>query len=269
MEKILVALNAGDINSQSVEFGCYLAELTHSAIAAVLLSDNTVSVNHPAPVSGLQPEFSFSERQDEFALNAGELYKQCAQKGIRCSIHANNDDPLSELINESRFADVIVIDAALTTSAFDGRPSRFVNRLLKDADCPVIIAPENFQPVSEIVFTYNDSRSAIYAIKQFTYLFPALTDMKATVLYINDSGKWNDAQKNKLQTWMQNHYSVIGYETLSGNVDDRMFEYLRSRRNIFLVMGGYGRSSLSRILDDSTTELMVRLLSCPVFIAHQ
>jgi nucleotide-binding universal stress UspA family protein len=132
----------------------------------------------------------------------------------------------------------------------------------------VIIAPENFEDLQEIVFTYDGSRSAAFAIKQFAYLFPQLSEKRAIILQINEAGEWDEQEKYRFGEWLQNRYSAIGFQALQGNTDDRLFDYLFKRKNSMVVMGAYGRNAISRFFKKSHADRIIKTTTIPVFISH-
>jgi hypothetical protein len=138
---------------------------------------------------------------------------------------------------------------------------------LKESECPVVIAPENFNGLDEIIFTYDGSKSSAFAIKQFAYLFPQLEDKRVILLQINDKGVWKEEDKHPLSAWLQNRYSAIGFQALKGN-PDVLFDYLLKRKNSMVVMGAYGRSSLSRFFRRSLADKLIKSMSLPIFISH-
>ena len=123
-------------------------------------------------------------------------YKEAAaNRGVNFILHRDRGIPAYELIEESRYADMIVLDGATSfNKQFEGTPTNFIKDVLKSTECPVVIAPENFEAIDEIIFTYDGSASSVFAIKQFTYLFPQLHDKKINVVHINDTGEMERRQ---------------------------------------------------------------------------
>src|SRR5687767_8074294 len=118
--------------------------------------------------------------------------------------------------------------------------------ILADAECPVIVSPLNFETIDEIIFTYDGSDSSVYAIKQFTNLFPELSSKKVVVTTMVKNNDNNTVdQKEKLDELLQGHYKNIVFETLTGNARDELFTYYLEERNKILVMGALGRKRLS------------------------
>jgi hypothetical protein len=177
--------------------------------------------------------------------------------------------PAREIITESRFADILVIDAATSfNKSYEGSPTEFVKDILKEAECPVIIAPESFDGIDEIIFTYNRTKSSVFAIKQFTYLFPGLKDKKVTIVQANEKGEWAGTEKYNFKEWLQDHYSSISFEILKGDADSELLGYLLIRRNVFVVMGAYGRTAVSQFFQHSRADILIKTVSQPIFISH-
>ena len=188
MEKILLAIDATNPNRNALEFACYLARLTKSKITGVFL-ENLVADEKPVlkQMQGLAyVDWEVDKKSDEYTSkmelierNISIFKEGCINREVHCGVHRDRGVPAEELIEESRFADVIVADAETSfNKRYEGIPTEFVKDILKKTECPVIIAPESFDVVDEIIFTYNGSSSSVFAIKQFTYLFPQLHDKR-------------------------------------------------------------------------------------------
>jgi hypothetical protein len=278
MENILIALDATNIDMPALDFACYLGRLTRSKITGVFL-ENLVADEKPAfkRMHGVtfvdwqvdETDPAFKEKKELIENNIALFTAACEKRGVQSSIHRDERMPASEIIAESRFADLLVVDAATSfKKVFEGSPTHFVKDILKDAECPVIIAPESFEGVDEIVFTYDGSASSIFAMKQFTYLFTELDDKKVTVFHVNENGEWNADEKRRISRWLQNHYSVIGFQTPEGDASYEMLAYLLRKKNVFIVMGAYGRTAFSRYFKHSHADILLKTITQPIFIAH-
>lgn len=278
MEKILLAIDAVNLNMPAIDFACFIARLTQSKLTGVFL-ENLVADEKPvlkktygSPTLDWELDESSSAFRDKRELiekNITSFRKACENRSVACQIHRDRGMPSNEIISESRYADLIIVDPSTSfTRKYQGAPSRFIKDVLKDAECPVLVAPETFEGIDEIIFTYDGSKSAAFAIKQFTYLFPQLDDKKTIILQVNKEGEWAGADKHNLREWLQNHYSAIGFDALKGNTEDKLFDYLLNRKNTLIVMGTYGRNSLSRFFKPSRADLLIQTISQPIFISH-
>jgi len=278
MEKILIAIDAVNANPHSLDFACYLGRLTNSKITGVFLENLiedeklVLQEDHGARYVSWEVDKgsqAFQNKMETIEKNLRLFKDACDKRGVRYSVHRDSGDPAREIIRESRYADLLITDAETSFNRkFDGVPTEFVKDVLKDAECPVIIAPESFEFIDEIVFTYNASKSSLFAIKQFCYLFPELDDKKITVLQIEDDDDSTEPEKEKFKEWISGHYSSIGFETLKGDPETELFAHLLRKQKVFIVMGAYGRSNLSQLFKHSRADLLIKTVTQAIFIAH-
>jgi hypothetical protein len=272
MEKILMAIDANQINLNALDFACYMAKLTNSKLIGVFLEDREAA---KAPVTetvseragGMLP--GTKEQVNQYDKNIHLFTVECRKKQTRCSIHFDEGLPVTGLIKETRFADLLIVDPEMSLRSKKERtPTVFIKDVLAKSECPVVIAPFNFSGIDEIVFAYDGSQSAVFAIKHFTYLFPELTDKKITILQVNEKDDRPIVERERIGELLQMHYSAIGFHRLNGNAGNELYGYLRAKKNVFVVMGAFGRSMLSDFFKHSTAELIVETINLPVFIAH-
>jgi len=118
------------------------------------------------------------------------------------------------------------------------------------------------------VFAYDGTKSSVFAMKQFTYLFPELHDRKVLVLEVCEEDEHVVTAKEKLSAWLQNYYSNITYLVLYGKPKDELFGFLLEKEKMFVVMGAFGRSMLSTLFSRSNAELLLKVVNLPFFISH-
>jgi hypothetical protein len=278
MKRILLAIDALNPDRNSLDFACFLGRLNKSKVTGVFL-ENLIADEKPllkVMQGSAYIDWAIDENSDEYKAKM-ELIKKnialfsegCINREVSYQLHRAGGEPATQLIEESRFADLLVVDAETSfNKRFEGPPTEFVKDVLKKAECPVIIAPERFEAIDEIVFTYTNSASSVFAIKQFTYLFPKLKDKRVRIIHVNKEGKWPVPEKNKLMEWLKNYYTDIHFEALEGEPESALFGSFLNSRNTFIVMGAYGRNSLSQFLKRSRADLLMNTITQPIFIAH-
>lgn len=279
MEKILIAIDAAGIERNAIEFACYLGRLTRSKITGVFL-ENMLATNDRAlqeagdhdgrkPLLGNRIE-NYKNRKELIERNIETFKEKCISEETVCHVHRNRGLPEKEMVKESRFADLLVIDPETSfTPSYRGAPTAFTRYVLKNAECPVVIAPKSFTGFDEIVFAYDRSPSSVFAMKQFTYLFPQLHNKKVTILQVSENGQWQDEDKYIFSEWLKDHYGDLHFEALKGDTDTALLDYLLRRKSIFLIMGAYGRNNLSLVFKHSRARLLIATVNLPIFIAHR
>lgn len=277
MKKIILPINAIQPDKNSLEFAAYLGRLTNSKITGIFLENLLQEGTSNLPVNEISYlDQGIKENSEEQISKAALIeknissYKEsCKNLGINFIFHRDRGFPVHSLITESRYADLMVVDAATSFhKLFEGTPTDFVKDILKKTECPVIVAPEDFRTIEEIIFTYDDTASSLFAIKQFTYLFPQLHNKKINVIHIDEAGEWNNPNLHKLKELLNNHYFDLHFEVLQGNIYNSLFEFVLKKYNALIVMGAYGRNALSRYFKPSHADLVIKNLTQPVFVAH-
>lgn len=263
MKKVLVAIDARQINVNMLDFACFIAKLTHSKLTGIFF-DNKQALAEPVN------QHTISAEAKRPLVNEGvRLFTEaCNNRGANCSVR-HEGIPDIDIVKESRFAELIIVDPEMS---FRGKkeeiPSGFIKELLTKSECPVILSPFSFYGIDEIVFAYDGSPASVFAIKQFIYLFPELTGKKITVLHVNEPGTDKVIEKDKIGELLQMHFSSIGFQLLHGKAGDELLGYLLGKKNMIVVMGAFGRSMLSDFFRHSTAELIIKTINLPVFIAH-
>lgn len=278
MNKILLAIDATSPDKNSLDFASYLARLSKSKLIGVFL-ENLVSEERPVfkRIEGAAyVSWEVNEKSPQHLIKMDSIrkciqwFKQgCIARETLFQIHRHKGAPAAEIIEESRFADIIIADSESSFSKkIEGIPGNFLKDILKKSECPVIIAPEQFESIDEIAFAYDASASSVFAIKQFTYLLPYFKDKMVNIVHVNVEGKWKIHDKQYFKEWLGAHYRHLNFVGIKDSVDNGLFSYLFKKKNTFLVMGAYGRKPLSLFLKKSNADKIIQTTTQPVFIAH-
>jgi len=278
MKNILTAIDVLHPDKKTLEFACWLANKTHSQLTGVFL-ENLIYADTPVMKTLYGSPYVETILTNDVPENVDKrkactsaishFYEECRDKNVKHNIHIERGIPAEELIEETRFADALVIDAETSFSKkTESVPSKFVTNVLGESECPVIISPERFEGIDEIVFAYDGSKSSFFAIKLFTYLFPQFTDRMIRVVQVNKDSDSNISERRRLNEWLQSHYSNIDIVLLYGEPGEELFNYLFDKEDVFVVMGAYGRSWLSNLFVRSKAHAIVKSINLPVFIAH-
>jgi hypothetical protein len=277
MKKILLAIDADRVDTEVIHFACNIATIMHSTLTGYFLAD----LPDEEPVANMAFVAKYNETVSTHCLPTAAEKKQfayiqqfertCAVRGIRCQVLNNTKrNAAAAILEESRFADLVILQPTLSFEMKpEEAPTALVKEVLANAECPVLVAPTSSAGIEEIVFAYDGSRSAVFAIKQFTYLFPELADKKAIVLQVNKDDSLPVTEKEKLGKWLRMHYNSIGFQVLKGNASEELYGRLLGKQNTIVVMGAFGRSWLSGIFKPATAGLLLKTINLPFFITHQ
>lgn len=276
MEKILLAIDSQHLDENAVGFACYLSRLTGSALTAIFL-DNlvyeeevTIDLEGDTPyVASMIIREGLEDRAHAVIRdrNISSFLELTEEAGVTADIYQNTGVPAFDIVAESRFSDILILDANSFAGAYEDPPTRFVKEILQDAACPVVIAPEAFEALDNVVFCYDSGRSSLFAMKQFSYLFPELKLKKAQVINLKGDTLTNE-EASGVSNWLKIHFSEVEWLFPDEEATVVLFDYLKQKKNDFLVMGAYGRGVLASFFEKEKEDGTARTSSLPIFIAH-
>ncbi|MBV8251897.1 MAG: universal stress protein [Chitinophaga sp.] len=273
MEKILFVTDAMAINEQALDFATFLCNLTHSKLTGVFLENMEYEGRASSKlkeIAGAPTHMAVHDIKTKCCEENIQLFKTaCESRGISSIIHRDRGIPLYEIVKESKYADLLLIDAELSfENQQESIPTKLVQHLLMEAACPVIITPVGFEGIEQIIFAYDGHPSAILAIKQFTHLFPQFSQQPVNIITVNNEHTVTAEEKHQLKEWLREHYNQVDFTERKGIVKTELLEYVLNKKNAFLVMGAYGRSTISNMLKSSHATPILRMTNQPVFICH-
>jgi len=277
MKKILAVIDAINYKEEQLDAIEYMAGILKGNLTIIMLEE----INSITPL--MAPDFAAGVpgRYYEIVIKAAEekskvvkenteaLRKACLTRGLTCAIHNDKGFAAEEVILESRFADLVLLGKELSFPfLFDTEPSEFVKNVLSNAQCPVLVIPEDMSVVKGVIFTYNGTFSSMYAIKAFADIFPDLVAKDATVVYVCEKGHDTIPHEKLLKEYLDSYNKNIIYKIFSGKADTVLQTYLEQKQDHITTFGAYGRSRLSRFFNSSSAENILRIMKGPLFITH-
>lgn len=280
MERIMLVLNAVKLQEHSVKFACALSRMTGSSLTGLFLEniveDEKLIMKNAydgtyitIEADRTSPEYIAKKQTIE--NNIDVFNRSCRANGVSSSVLRDERRPVNEALKESRFADLMIVDADMTFKKdTDTVPSFFLRKMLRSVACPVLVVPQLYEEeIYEIVFAYDGTASSMFAMRQFTYLFPEWSSRKLVVINANDREEADIMLPPSMKEWLQAHYNTFLFEELHGKRLGILLDYLSPRKNAVVVMGAYGRGGVSRLLRESSADVLLNKTQMPLFIAHR
>ena len=280
-KKILIGIDGSLFAENAFDYALQLFNDERTLMIGVFVNN----LNYTNQVSHMPKEqMNFKYAYDVFELkehNETEARKKlmrhfiekCSKERVKFIIHNDNGSPAQELINESKFADLIIIGFQTYSASLDKEnDQKLLRELLKESLCPVLIVPLKVNEIRKLIFTYDGKSSSLYAIKQFCYLIPKLCrDCQATLLTaLKHENESIDAIEEKLLVeYLKQHCKDIGVLSVLGEPQDAIIRAVDYDPNSLIVMGAYGRSSLSMFFHSSTADKILKSQKAPTFITHK
>ncbi len=277
MKKILAVFDGTKYVEGTSKYAIEMAKTTGSMLVGIFIQDLRY-LNFTYAYAWDQPFVDYTALEnsqkgefDKINLNIKLFKRACDEKGVHHKVHFDKGVPLQEVIQESVFADVLIIDSHTGFFSFsEGAPSPFLKDLMVDAHCPVMIVPHHYSYFDKIILCYDGSPSSVYAIKMFAYLFPELSGMETSVVSVNEHSGNHLKEGSHLKEMIRQHYDDVNYELLHGDAEEKLMQLLKQKGdNSIVVMGSFGRNALSRFFHQSLSSRIIKELNVPVFITHQ
>jgi len=278
MKKVIAAIDGLKYSESTTAYAVQLAKQMNAHLVGVLLEDFTY---HSYKIYEMIGDDGVSEARREFLENkdrqtrkqATDRFEEaCRDAGLGHSIHLDKSIALQELLHESIYADLLIIDRNETFAPFQEKiPTRFVRDLLSEVQCPVLVIPEEYEPIEKILLLYDGEPSSVYAIRTFSYLFPAFTSLDTEVLTVKGMKDSMHVPDNKLmKELMKRHYPDATYTVLKGAPETEIINYLSDQdKNVLIVLGAYSRGMISRWFKESMADVLMTELDMPMFITHR
>jgi len=276
MKKIVVVFDGLRFSDSTLRYAIAVARQQPAHLVGLFLDDftyNSFGMYQLLRSGTTNTEIRELEAKDERIreISARNFEQACQEAGLNYSVHHDRNIAIQEILRESIYADLLIIDMDETLVTEEAKPpTRFIRDLLIDVQCPVILVPPKYQEIKKLVLLYDGEPSSVYAIKMFSYLMPGLQQLQTAIISVNDPGDGMHLPDNRLmKEFIKRHYPEAEYVILKGNAEDEIIRYLhREKKDPLIALGAYRRSKLSRLFKPSMADYMLQHLKMPLFIAH-
>lgn len=277
MNKILAVYNGTHYSKSTTEYGIALAREYNAKLIGAFVHDMRY-VNYQYAFVYDQPFVDVSlidevKVKEKKAIHANiRLFEQqCKDAGVKHKVHLDRGIPVQEILKESVFCDLILVDSGTGFFSFgEEKPGPFLKDVLVESHCPVLIVPEKYREIKRNIIAYDGTSSGIYALKQFSYIFPKHAEMRTTVVSVNEDKSNHIKHGEQIKDLIAERYADPEYVVLNGKPETELMKYLeRNDAGSVVVMGSYGRGALSRFIRQSMANEVILEYRIPVFIAHR
>ncbi len=274
MKKILLAFDRQKISDDMMQ---YILHLNNAQpIAAIGMFLPTVEmVEVPYSFGGVPAGPLYvaeSEENNESLLNA-EIRKFtdfCTANNIEYKVHNDfTHQVIAKIVDESRFADLLVLDnAAFYANLGAETQNDYISELLHKLECPCFMIPGVYEVPKNIIMAYDGSEQSIYALKQFSYMFPEYSKTQVLLVYFNQS-KEGVPHREEMEELMSYHYFNVSIFKLKIDPAKDLDQWVRDNGASMFVAGAYSRSFFSELFHKSFVNEIVKEHKIPVFVSHK
>lgn len=276
MKKILAAFDGLKFSTGTMDYAIYMARHYNAHLVGVFLDDDTYTgygykqlLEHAEEKNILRILDDADKRKREAAVR--EFTEQCQHAALNFSIHHDRKIALAELLHESIYADLLIIDRRENFShGDDNQPTAFIRDLLIDVQCPVLLVPGKFIPVTKNILLYDGDPSSVHAIRMFDYVMAPFKYLETEVLSVRPGDTSTHLPDNTLmKEFMKRHFPKATFTVLEGNAEENIVMFLSQQKEETMVaLGAYSRGRVSRWFKPSMADVLVQYTKLPLFIAH-
>lgn len=278
MKKIIAAFDGLHYSESTQQYAIDMALESNAHLVGVFLDDVTYHSYKMWQVVGNggvdEEKWDMLEGRDKAArLEATALFDEaCREAGLEFTIHHDRNVAINELLHESIYADMVIIDKKECFSSHEGKmPSFFLRDLLSDIQCPVLLVPETYHKIERMTLLYDGSPSSVFAVRSFSYLFPEFKRLPVEVVSVNKTENGLHVPDNRLMKEFMNwHFRHAAYNVLRGDAEDEILAHLALQpAHTVLVLGAYQRNRVSRWFKASMADVLMEKTELPLFVAHK
>lgn len=278
MNKIIAAFDGLKYSTGTRDYAVYLAKHSGAHLVGVFLDDFSYTsyriydlVKAEGGIIGSAKKKLDKKDVKSRAAAISDFTKACQDAGLEYTIHRDKNVAIHELLHESIYADLLLIDGRETLSNYPEKPpTRFIRDLLSHVQCPVMVLPRIFKPVKKLVLLYDGEPSSVHAIKMFSYTLPFLKQCPTEALSVNlPAASLHVPDNTMVKEFMKRHFPECQYTVLRGIPEIQIMNHLKEQQDASLVvLGAYRRGMVSRWFRASMADALMQNLKMPLFIAH-
>jgi hypothetical protein len=273
MKKILLAFDGTHFSEAAFEFARKMNEEQPVLLTGLFLPQANYANLWSYSGGGISgPVYIPLVENDDaevIAKNITRFESLCTRNSIEYRVHKDfMDFALPELKKETEFADLLIIGSgSFYENIGSGEPNEYMEDALHGVECPVIVVPEKFEYPTCNILAYDGSKSSVYAIKQFAYLFPEMTANRTLLVYANEEDDTMPDQEF-IEELAARHFPDLTIMKLAINPKKHFATWLSEKEASILVSGAFGRSMISRLFKKSFITNVIKEHKLPVFVTH-
>jgi nucleotide-binding universal stress UspA family protein len=274
MRKVILALDGEHFPKGAFELAASIHREEPILLIGVFLSP--VDISRIVAYTGIEaiplmPSLAESDYSEQVQNNINLFQQKCISEGLEFRVHNDAENlPLASLVKETRFADLVLISReSFFSNISKSQPNEYMQEFLKKSECPVLIVPDQLEMPDRIVLLYDGDVSSLFAIKQFTYLFPEECKLPATLIQATVSADDRLEDQELVSELAARHFADLTLQEVALHDRHEAAAFLSGQEKSWLVTGAYGRSLFSNLFRKSFADELIQRLALPLFIAHK
>ncbi len=272
MKKILIPFDGQHFSKGAFDYACQINETQPILLTGVFLPSvdyTDVMIYYLGGNAGPLYLPSVDTDAESIEQNIEQFKELCIKNNIEFRVHTTISGSVSEGIKkETRYADIMILSSeSFYSNLGKATQADYLTDTMHKAECPIIVVPEEYTRPQSIILAYDGSKSSVFAIKQFAYLFPELADTNTLVVYASEKeGKFPDL--SYIEELAARHFRDLTFFKLEADPKKYFNTWITDKGAALLVTGAFDRNSVSEFFKRPFAHEIINEHKLPVFIAH-
>jgi len=249
MRKILMVLHGEMFPESAFSFIKHLNEVSPVHLTGLVIPEIPRIENWAAYSAATAGNLQDTATQTNTSL----FVQKCKDHHIAYSVHRGSTGlGLPQIVKETRFADVLIASYTGFYAEEGDSVQQTLRQVMHQSECPVIVIPEGAGLPEQLLFAYDGSESSMFALKQFTYLFPELCKLDTVLVYMDKDGT-DIPYKQYIEEWVKGYFHKSTFVTVNYNAAQYFSNEINAKQAL-VVTGSFGRTELSQWVHPSFAE---------------
>ena len=229
MKKVLLVFDGNHFSEGAFKMANFLNEQEAILVTGVFLQPidyrdlvgyNSMGATSPISVT------PYPNDESAITKNMAIFEERCQHAGMEFRSHRDTDMfALQELQRESRFADIMILSLEMFYENINkDQPNEYLKKILRQTECPILLVPEKYSLPSKILLAYDGKPDAVFAIKQFTYLFPQFYNWDTKLITLEEDGD-EFPHQDLMEELAAKHFANLTLEMISDE-NKKIFSYM-------------------------------------------
>jgi nucleotide-binding universal stress UspA family protein len=273
MKKIILVFDGNHFSEGAFKMATFINEIEEVMVTGVFLQpiDYRDIVGYSSMGDGSPITVAPYQTDESVTTKIIKTFEsRCQHAGLEFRSHRDTDlFALQELQTETRFADLMILSSELFYDNIGAKqPNDYLKKVLHQSECPVLLVLETFKMPEKLILAYNGEEDSVYAIKQFTYLFPKLYQWETKLITVEEETEALPHQE-LIEELAAKHFANLTLEVVSTETKSSFASWISEQEGSILVAGAYGRNELSSLFKKSFLAEVIGEHKIPVFVAHK
>ena len=272
IRSILLAADTSEGAKVATTYATHLCHKLDAILNAVYVLDSRlINMHYWRDYGGISlPTATFSKQTEEALNKVGQaVLEQVEEKAAEANVTYHSEVlkgiPAVEILNAFQNSDLLVMGRQGESSNLETgkRLGSVAERILRNAKQPVLIAPDEYQPIERVLLGFDGSGHARAAM-QTAANFSQSLGLPLLAISVQEELDRAELLLKTVQRYAKTYEVEIATLPLEGNPTDILPK--QAKVGDLLVIGAFGEGRVREWFLGSTTEAILRTAEVPIIL---